>query len=328
MELLDAAVLLQPGFRGRFLRWGRGIGMKKRTVRPPDEFHTSGQSQLAPDIFIYVSKQACFSILTSFSQPPMLTSGKNIYVKYVFFSQLLHWNIFKPKPILIILLAWQNIEPVHPVFTKLEVINIGIHFQGQQSHSKHIYRNRGDLPRILSALNQNSSRGLQWQLASQDKKPEKHRLPRNLRGKCLRKKWGFHEWSSLPCMIDKMVLKLSRESSVLWVSIQVAWSQQSSVLSQSPLVLAKWVCPVGFCLVWRPVGQALIYWSETRPHGSQHMCCAQDRLLGKGALVTGNGGFSIETPANLGLRYLFGKGSYRGHDWKGGVLGSNSTISV
>lgn len=47
-----------------------------------------------------------------------------------------------------------------------------------------------------------------------------------------------------------------------------AESQLYSMLSWSPLVLAAWDC-LAFCLIWRPVGQTLMYWLEMRPHGSQ-----------------------------------------------------------
>lgn len=47
-----------------------------------------------------------------------------------------------------------------------------------------------------------------------------------------------------------------------------AESQLYSMLSWSPLVLAAWDC-LAFCLIWRPVGQTLMYWLEMRPHGSK-----------------------------------------------------------
>lgn len=51
-------------------------------------------------------------------------------------------------------------------------------------------------------------------------------------------------------------------------SVQTAGCQQYSALC---LISTKWDIISMDLLLWRPIGQAFIYWSTARPHSSQHL---------------------------------------------------------
>lgn len=83
-----------------------------------------------------------------------------------------------------------------------------------------------------------------------------------------RKKMGFAGMiTSVPFMTDKMTLtafNITREKRACWLQ------SPSCILCCPEVHWSLWhetVC-VAFCLIWRPVGQTLMYWLEMRPHGS------------------------------------------------------------
>lgn len=124
---------------------------------------------------------------------------------------------FKPKPTQPFLLTWPNIKLGTLCLYKNKDDKHRHTFSKSDSFQnvKRICRNRGDLPQILSAM-KNSFQGWEWELASPDKKPEKHQLSKNFRGQYLRKKIGFPGMiTSVSCVTDKVTLKLPRQSSIL-----------------------------------------------------------------------------------------------------------------
>lgn len=91
-------------------------------------------------------------------------------------------------------------------------------------------------------------------------------------GKGIQEKNGVSEMiTSAPRMIDKMRLKSSRESLILREKRICRPCSPSCILHcpEAHWSLPSETIPVGFCLIWRSVGQTLIYWFETRPHGFQ-----------------------------------------------------------
>lgn len=80
---------------------------------------------------------------------------------------------------------------------------------------------------------------------------------------------------SFSCLADKEKLKTSkRVISTIREGTVCRLCTLSSIfaLSWSPLVIAKWETISMGLASKRPIGQAFICWSKTRPHGSQQMC--------------------------------------------------------
>lgn len=109
-------------------------------------------------------------------EPPQRTNMSNVF-----------FPTFTTK-LIVILLAWPSIKPGPSCLSKTKRWSTQTHIFKNNNAIENILTETGDLPPILSALNQNSSPGLQRQLAFPDKKPEMHWLPKNVRGKYLRKK--------------------------------------------------------------------------------------------------------------------------------------------
>lgn len=152
------------------------------------------------------------------------------------------------------MLVRPNTEPDPSCLYKTRGDILSTYFQDQRSRPKHSYRNRGDLPFILSALNQNSSWGLQWRLTSPDEKTEKHQP-------LIQGKMGFPGMSMpVPCMIDKMTLKSPRESSRWWETRERAGhavpAVSCAVLTSAGPHRVRLSCEL--CLIWIPVRTAVI----------------------------------------------------------------------
>lgn len=86
-----------------------------------------------------------------------------------------------------------------------------------------------------------------------------------------KKKMGFLGIiTSVPSMNDKMTLKLPREPSILQMKRECAGCMVPVCILCCPLIFDEWDCLHGFCLISKPVGQALMHWSKISSHAAQH----------------------------------------------------------
>lgn len=132
------------------------------------------------------------------------------------------------------------------------MININI----VQNLAKHLYRNKGELLPILTALKQKSYQGLEGQLGFPDKKLEWYQFSLTLGENIWENKIKLLEIiTSAPCMTDKVIQKKKEEKNQenhLYYekkeNVQFACSKNYCDLSRSPLVLVKWDCLHELCL--------------------------------------------------------------------------------
>lgn len=161
------------------------------------------------------------------------------------FSRFLRQNSFKPKTTLIILLAWPNIVPgISCIFIKLK---------GDKDRVRHTFSRVTNPFKTVTQIGAVCQHWIRTApgVCSDSWHPQT-RNSRNISsqrvlGEDIWEKLGFPGMiTSVSCLIDKMSLKLPRKSSII-IRRACRLHSPNSILycPQSPLVLAKWVCPCG-----------------------------------------------------------------------------------